>query len=113
MSDLLKVQSFCEARDWDQFHAPQQLAIGLVTESAELLDLFRFKTDPQVQALMADPNGRGKVEDELADVHFFLLRFSQLHGIDLSRALENKLAKNEKKYPVEKSRGKNLKYDQL
>lgn len=113
MTDPAKVQQFCEARDWDRFHAPQQLAVGLVTEAAELLDLFRFKDDAQVRALMADPAKRGRVEDELADVYFFLLRFAQMNQIDLGRALTNKLAQNEAKYPVEKARGKNLKYDEL
>jgi NTP pyrophosphatase (non-canonical NTP hydrolase) len=113
MNDQGKVQSFCAARDWDQFHSPDQLAIGLCTESAELLSLFRFKTHEQVQDMMNSPEGRARVSDELADAYFFLLRFSQMNRIDLSVALETKLFKNEAKYPVEKSKGKNLKYDEL
>lgn len=111
--DAQKVQRFCEAREWDAFHAPGQLATGLVTEAAELLALFRFKTPEQIADLMATQPGRDKVSDELADVYFFLLRFSQMNGLDLSAALDAKLAKNEAKYPVEKARGKNLKYDEL
>lgn len=111
--DSLKIQSFCTARDWDQFHSPDQLAIGLATESAELLALFRFKTPAQTQALLQPGLGREKVCDELADIYFFLLRFAQMNQIDLSEALASKLAKNELKYPVEKSKGKNLKYDEL
>lgn len=111
--DTSKVQAFCQARDWDQFHSPDQLAIGLATESAELLALFRFKTPVQVAELMASTLGRERVSDELADVYFFLLRFAQMNAIDLSAALDAKLAKNELKYPVERSRGKNLKYDEL
>jgi NTP pyrophosphatase (non-canonical NTP hydrolase) len=113
MTDEEKVERFCADRDWDQYHAPQHLAIGLVTEAAELLDLFRFKTDAQVQAIMADAASRERVEDELSDVYFFLLRFAQLHQVDLGKALQRKLVKNEAKYPVDKARGKNLKYDQL
>jgi NTP pyrophosphatase (non-canonical NTP hydrolase) len=113
MSDSTRVQSFCTARDWDQYHSPDQLAIGLATESAELLALFRFKTPEQIRDLMASPSGRTKVSDELADVYFFLLRFAQMNQLDLSQALEIKLAKNEVKYPVELSRGRNLKYDEF
>ena len=87
--------------------------MGLATESAELLALFRFKTPDQVRDLMASMNGLTKVSDELADVYFFLLRFAQMNQIDLSQALGVKLAKNEAKYPVEKAKGKNLKYDEL
>ncbi len=57
--------------------------------------------------------GREKVSDEIADIYFFLLRFAQMNDINLSEALATKLAKNELKYPVEKSKGKNLKYDEL
>ncbi|HTA16856.1 MAG TPA: nucleotide pyrophosphohydrolase [bacterium] len=112
-NDSDRVQSFCSARDWDQFHSPDQLAIGLATESAELLALFRFKTQEQVRDLIASPQSRIKISDELADVYFFLLRFAHMNQMDLSQALEAKLAKNEAKYPVEKARGSNLKYDEL
>lgn len=112
-ADSDKVKKFCAARDWDQFHTPDQLAVGLATESAELLALFRFKSPEQIQALVVSETGRTKVSDELADVYFFLLRFTQMNQLDLSQVLEAKLAKNEAKYPVEKSRGRNLKYDEL
>ena len=113
MTDADKVQSFCTVRDWDQFHSPDQLAIGLATESAELLALFRFKSPAQIQALLHPGPHREKFCDELADIYFFLLRFAQRNQIDLSEALITKLAKNELKYPLEKCKGKNLKYDEL
>ena len=53
------------------------------------------------------------MREELADVFYFVLRFGQMNGIDLSDALAEKLAKNGVKYPVEKSRGRNAKYDEL
>jgi len=43
-----KVKNFCEERDWDQFHNAKDLAIGIITEASELLELFRFKTEKQV-----------------------------------------------------------------
>lgn len=106
-----KVREFCEVRDWDQFHAPQHLAVGVVTEAAELLDLFRFQNDEQAQKTLETK--RGLVEEEVADVLFFLARFAQLHNIDLSAAFEKKLVKNGEKYPVEKSKGSNKKYHEL
>ena len=74
------VRAFCEARDWDQFHGPRDLAIGIVTEAAELLDRFRFKTDAECAALLGDPAGREGVEHELADTLFFILRNSRKTG---------------------------------
>ena len=117
MSDLKKmtadVQKFCEERDWDQFHTFKDVAIGLVTESAELLDLFRFKSEEQCRAIMKDDSKREEVSDELADILFFILRFAQRGGIDLNQALASKLEKNRAKYPVEKARGSNKKYDEF
>jgi NTP pyrophosphatase (non-canonical NTP hydrolase) len=109
----LRVKSFCEARDWDQFHGPKDLAIGVSTEAAELLEHFRFQTDEQALALLNDPHSREEIEDELADVLFFLLRFSQRFDVDLNKALIRKIEKSERKYPVEKAKGKNTKYTKL
>lgn len=106
-----QVQEFCEARDWDQFHNPKDLAIGLSTESNELLDIFRFKTEEQMNKIMNSSN-REHVEEELADVFFFVLRFAQMNNIDLSAALNTKMEKNNRKYPVEKAKGSNKKYNE-
>ncbi len=108
-----KVQKFCEARDWDQFHGPKDLAIGVITEASELLEHFRFLSDDQALALLENPQQREDVEDELADVLFFLIRFSQRFNVDLAEALVRKIEKSEKKYPIEKSKGSNRKYTEL
>lgn len=112
INELIKqVQEFCEARDWDQFHNPKDLAIGLSTESNELLDIFRFKTEEQMNKIMHSSK-REHVEEEIADVFFFVLRFAQMNNIDLSEALTKKINKNNEKYPVEKAKGSNSKYNE-
>jgi NTP pyrophosphatase (non-canonical NTP hydrolase) len=107
------VKQFCDARDWDQYHNAKDLAIGITTESAELLDIFRFKSVEETDRMFDIPETREKITDELADVLFFLLRFSQKYNIDLVNAFDKKMAKNERKYPVEKARGSNKTYDEL
>ncbi|NQY99478.1 MAG: nucleotide pyrophosphohydrolase [Bdellovibrionales bacterium] len=107
------IKQFCSERDWDQFHGPKELAIGLVTESSELLELFRFQSEAQIEGLLSQSESRTKVADELADIYFFLLRFADLNGFDLAASLESKMQKNREKYPVEKSKGKNQKYTEL
>jgi NTP pyrophosphatase (non-canonical NTP hydrolase) len=107
------VRTFCEDRDWNQFHGPKDLAIGLITESSELLEHFRFKSEAECKALLAHPKKSKAIRHELADVFFFLLRFSQMYGIDLAEALREKMEQNAAKYPVEKSRGSNQKYTEL
>lgn len=108
-----KVQAFCEERDWDQFHNPKDLAIGLITEASELLELFRFKNELEALEILNDPKSRVRVSEELSDVFFFLLRFARRFDFDLSSGLDQKMKKNAEKYPVELSRGKNKKYTEL
>src|SRR5437867_12787399 len=88
------VRRFCEERDWDQFHGPKDLAIGIVTEASELLEHFRFLSDDQIQRLLSTPLKRKAVEEELADILFFVLRFSQRFNIDLDQSLHKKLKMN-------------------
>lgn len=106
------VQKFCEERDWDQFHDPKELAIGISTEANELLEIFRFQTKEQMRKQLSLEGSRAQIKDELADVFFFILRFAQMNDIDLSESLEKKISDNNLKYPVEKARGNNAKYNQ-
>lgn len=106
-----KVKEFCEERDWDQFHNPKELAIGISTEANELLQIFRFKSEEDMKKVMSSDK-RIEVEEELADVLYFVLRFAQMNNIDLSSAVSNKIEKNDKKYPAEKVKGSNKKYNE-
>ena len=108
-----RVRAFCEARDWDQFHGPKDLAIGVATEASELLEHFRFMNDDEASSRLTEPERRQAIEEELADVLFFILRFAQRFDIDLDSALDRKIKKNDQRYPVEKARGSNLKHDEL
>lgn len=100
-----------DERDWGQFHTPKELGISLCVEAAELLSLMQWRTGAELdQALAAQ---REKVSDEMADVlHSLLLLASDL-GVSLPNALERKLDKDAKKYPVNKARGKAAKYTEL
>ena len=106
------VRRFCEERDWDQYHNPKDLAVGMVTEGSELLEIFRFKTPEECRELLSDPKRLEEIRDELSDVFYFVLRFAQMNDIDLFSALEDKIAKNNAKYPADKVRGCNRKYDE-
>ncbi|MBN2052509.1 nucleotide pyrophosphohydrolase [Candidatus Woesearchaeota archaeon] len=108
-----KIRIFCEVRDWDQYHDAKELAIGVITEAGELLDHFRFKTSTQMEELFSNSEKRSEISEEMADVLYFLLRLSQKYDIDLTTALNKKMDKNEKRYPVEKIKGLNKKYTEL
>ena len=104
------VRTFIEARDWDQFHTPKDLSIGLIIEAGELLEHFRFRDDTEIATRLTEPDFRQHVSNELADVLFFVLALSHKLDIDLAQALDKKMALSAKRYPIEKARGKNLKY---
>lgn len=106
-----EIRNFCTARDWDQFHSAKDLAIGLVTEGSELLEVFRFLSAAQEDKIMKDAQGRERIGQELADVTFFLLRFSDRFGFNLVEELKKKMALNSQKYPASEFKGKNHKYN--
>ncbi len=106
------VKKFCEDRDWDQFHDAKELAIGMATESGELLQHFRFKNSKQIQEKLLNAKTRDQITEEMADVLFFLIRFAQMYNIDLATEFDKKMKKNNSKYPVDKSRGSNKKYNE-
>ena len=62
-----KIKLLCEERDWDQFHNPKDLAIGISTEANELLDIFRFKTNEQMVRMFQDSVIKVNIEDEIAE----------------------------------------------
>lgn len=114
IDDLKKeVHQFINARDWDQFHTPKDLAIGLITEASELLEHFRFKNEAEVEDLLTDKQFQLDLQHELADCFYFILAISNKLEFDLSAVLLAKLAISAQKYPIAKAHGKNLKYTQL
>lgn len=98
-----KVQKFTDDRDWDQFHSPENLAKSVVIEAAELLECFQWDDDYDLEAL----------SDEMADVFVYLIGLADKVGVDLFDIADKKMDKNALKYPVEKARGSNVKYDKL
>lgn len=105
------VEKFCDERGWRQFHTPKEVAIGIVTEASELLERLRFKSDEQIEELLSGQMRAG-IEEELSDSLYFILRFAQVTGIDLSEAFDRKMKANAAKYPVAEAYGRNRKYDE-
>ena len=107
------VRRFVEERDWDQYHFPKDLAIGLSIETAELLEHFRFLSNEEIAAKLQDERYLIDIGHELADVLYFVLLMCRNLNLDATEILNAKLAVSAKRYPVERARGKNLKYTQL
>ena len=97
---------FVRERDWEQFHSPKNLVMGLSVEAAELMEHFLWIDNEASRGVVSDPAKMGQIADEMADVACYLLALSNTLGIDLSEAIRGKLVKNALKYPVDKCRGK-------
>ncbi len=100
------VARFVRERDWEQFHTPKNLSMGLAVEAAELMELFQWHDAAASTALMAQPRARRAAGEELADVLIYGLAFANRTGIDVAGAIRSKLRRNQRKYPVRKFRGR-------
>ena len=103
-----RLRTFVSDRDWDQFHSPKNLAMALSVEVAELVEHFQWLTEESSQNLKADK--LDEVADEIADVQLYLIRLADKLGVDILKAVEQKMEKNEAKYPADKVRGSSKKY---
>ena len=99
-----KIVKFNEDRDWDQFHSPSNLAKSVAIEAGELLECFQWD----------DENfDKEHVCEEMADVFSYLINMADRLDVDLIEITDKKIDKNALKYPVEKAKGKNTKYNRL
>ena len=103
-----QVRKFADARDWAQFHTPKNLAMALAVEAAELMEHFQWLT-PQQSARLS-PQPKRAVAEEIADVLIYLVRLSDVLGVDMLAAAFAKIAVNARKYPVALARGSAVKY---
>jgi NTP pyrophosphatase (non-canonical NTP hydrolase) len=97
------LRAFAEARDWDQFHTPKNLAAAMSVEASEVLEHFQWLTDEQSASLSAEK--KEAVAMELADVFLYLVRLSDRLGVDLLQAAQRKMAINAKNYPADFTKG--------
>ncbi len=99
-----RIRKFTEDRDWDQFHSPANLAKSIVIEAAELLECFQWNEDEY---------DIDHIKEELADVMVYCQNLIDKMGFDEDEIVNEKMSRNEQKYPVEKAKGSAAKYDKL
>ncbi len=108
-----EVLTFAQDRDWLQFHSPKNLSMAIASESAELMELFLWCESHDSRALPEDAESKTRIEEELADIIIFALQMANVAEIDLDEAIRAKLRTNSEKYPVEKCRGRSVKFSEL
>jgi dCTP diphosphatase len=101
-----RVRRFVEERNWKKHHLPKNLSMSIAIESAELMEVFQWLTNEQSLALKKNKKKRAEIEDEIADVAIYLLSLCNVLGVDLTKAINNKMKKNAKKYPALIRQGK-------
>ena len=103
-----KILKFRDDRDWKQFHNPKDLAISISLEAAELLEVFQWSG-----ADVSNEGKQDKIKEELADVVNYCVLMADACELDLDEIVQEKIKINERKYPVEKAKGRKDKYDKL
>ena len=100
------VRRFVDARDWQQFHSPKNLSMALAIEAAELMEHFQWISTDKSRTIGDDSEQLTAVGEELADVVCYALAIANELDIDVSAAMQDKMRKNECKYPAEAYRGR-------
>lgn len=101
---IKKIKTFVKERNWDQFHSGGNLAKAISIEANELLELFIWSDETEK---------KDKLKDEVADVLIYTILLTEKYNLNIKEIINNKIEKNEKKYPVEKSFGNSKKYNEI
>lgn len=113
--DIKAVQAdlrrFARERDWEKFHSPKNLAMGVAAEAGELVAEFQWLGTEESSS--PAPDRLARVRNEVADVAIHLLRLCDVLGIDLKAAITDKIRVNEERYPVHLSKGNAKKYTEF
>lgn len=95
-----RLREFAAARQWQPYQTPKNLAMAMVVEAAELVEIFQWLTPEESEAIAADPARHQHLGEEIADVLLYLVQIADHSGVDIAEAVEKKLAKNAQKHPV-------------
>ena len=108
-----KIEKFVSDRDWTQFHSLKNLSMSLSIEAAELMEHFQWTDTDDCGPEELDRDKYDEIREEIADILIYSLMFSSEMGIDPLSAIEEKIKKNEEKYPVQKAKGSAKKYTEF
>lgn len=95
-----RVATFVGERDWEIYHTPKSLSMSIAIEAAELMELFQWQGNEESRLAGQDEQTRGAVADELADVLIYALALANVLDVDVSRAIDAKLKRNEQRFPA-------------
>lgn len=108
---LEKLLAFRAERDWEQFHNLRTLSTSIALEAAELAEFTQWAKDVEIAKIASER--RDEIRHEIADIAILLSYLAHDLGIDIDKAVAEKLELNAQRYPVEKAKGTGSKYDRL
>ena len=106
-----RIRAFVAAREWEAFHNPKDMAVAIAAEAGELMQHFVWQQPEQVAQRLEEH--REEIASEIADVGILLFEMADLLGLKLGDVMAAKIAYNDQRYPVSKSKGNNRKYNEL
>ncbi|MFW9966536.1 MAG: nucleotide pyrophosphohydrolase [Candidatus Thorarchaeota archaeon] len=98
---ILVIRNFVKERGWERYQKPEALAVSASIEIGELLELFQWLEDEEIEGYLKDEAYRSRLASEIADVMIYILRLADVTGINPTEAILRKMKKNEKKYPAD------------
>lgn len=95
------VLKFIKERNWERYHRPKDIAISIAIEVSELLELFQWKTDDEIDKLLRNQKFKDSLKDEVADIMIYLLSLTINTNVDIAEAVFDKMKRNEERFPIE------------
>ncbi|CAL9089591.1 unnamed protein product, partial [Musa textilis] len=95
-----RLEEFARERDWEQYHSPRNLLLAMVGEVGELAEIFMWRGEVAKSLPNWEESEKEHLGEELSDVLLYLIRLSDICGIDLGDAATKKIVKNAIKYPA-------------
>jgi NTP pyrophosphatase (non-canonical NTP hydrolase) len=106
-----RIREFSRVREWSPYHNPKDMAVAIVAEAGELLQHFVWQQADQIDQRALER--REEIASEIADVGILLFEMADLLGLKLGQTMSDKIDRNEERYPVDKARGNNRKYNEF
>ena len=100
MNDFQKrIKAYAEARDWDQFHNPKDLLLGVVEEIGEIRNIIKWEQNPQILRQVLSDN-KAELQDHIGDIYWFLALLANGSEVNIDQAIDEVIVNNEKRFPV-------------
>jgi len=115
MTDIKELQAiakdFIDKRDWRKFQTLKDLAMNSSIESNELMEIFLWRDKIFEDNIISgnDDETLNKIKNEVSDILFSCLAIADHLNFDISEAYKNKMAELDKRYDINKVKGKLIK----